>query len=72
MDLRYIFGKHLSLIGSTMGPHQDYLTVMNLVFAGQLQPVIGARLPLEQAKEAQRLLENFEVFGKVVLEIDSL
>jgi NADPH:quinone reductase-like Zn-dependent oxidoreductase len=69
MDLRYLFSKHLSIIGSTMGPHADYLTVMSLIFEGRLQPVIGARLPLEQASEGIRLLENFEVFGKVVLEI---
>jgi len=70
LDIRYIFSKHISIIGSTMGPHQDYVRVMNLIFEGKLKPVIGAVLPLSQAHEAQRLLEEGAVFGKVVLEIE--
>jgi NADPH:quinone reductase-like Zn-dependent oxidoreductase len=69
IDLRQIFFRHLSIIGSTMGPHQDFIRVMNLVFDGTLTPVIGAVLPLEKVREAQEMLANFEVFGKIVLEI---
>jgi NADPH:quinone reductase-like Zn-dependent oxidoreductase len=69
IDLRQIFFRHLSIIGSTMGPHQDFIRVMNLVFDGTLKPVIGAVLPLEKVREAQEMLANFEVFGKIVLEI---
>ncbi len=69
IDLRQVFFRHLSIIGSTMGPHQDYVKVMNLVFAGKLKPVIGAAYPLEEAQQAQAALENFDVFGKVVLEL---
>jgi NADPH:quinone reductase-like Zn-dependent oxidoreductase len=71
IDLRQIFFRHLSIIGSTMGPHQDFIRVMNLVFEGQLKPVIGAVLPLEKVRDAQEMLANFEVFGKIVLEIGS-
>ncbi|MBZ0295818.1 MAG: zinc-binding dehydrogenase, partial [Anaerolineae bacterium] len=70
LDIRYIFGKHLSIIGSTMGPHQDYIKVMNLIFNGQLQPIIDSVLPLDQAREAQQRLEAFDSFGKIVLEIE--
>jgi NADPH:quinone reductase-like Zn-dependent oxidoreductase len=69
LDIRYLFSKQISLIGSTMGPHEAYVQVMRLVFSGALKPIIGARLPLEQISEAQRLLESGEVFGKVVLDI---
>ncbi len=69
IDIRYIFSKHLNIIGSTMGPHQDYVKVMKLIFEGQLQPIIDSVLPLSEAREAQRRLEEFDVFGKVVLEI---
>lgn len=71
IDLRQIFFRHLSIIGSTMGPHQDFVKVMNLVFAGKLKPVIGAVLPLEQIREGMEMLANFDVFGKIVLEVDS-
>ncbi len=70
IDIRQIFARQVSLIGSTMGPHQDYVKVMDLVFAGKLKPVIGAVMPLSDIQKAHQMLENFEVFGKIVLTID--
>ncbi|MBC8170811.1 MAG: zinc-binding dehydrogenase, partial [Anaerolineae bacterium] len=70
LDLRYIFSKHISIIGSTMGPHVDYVRVMKLVFEGKLKPVIGVRLPLNEAKEGHRLLEAGQLFGKVVIDVN--
>ena len=69
LDNRFMFGKHLSIIGSMMGPHQDYVTVMNLLFKDRLRAVIGARYPLEAAPDAQRALESGQHFGKIVLEL---
>ncbi|MBC7871453.1 MAG: zinc-binding dehydrogenase [Chitinophagaceae bacterium] len=69
LDLRQVFARQISIIGSTMGPHQDYVRVMNLVFDGVLNPVIGAVMPMDAIKEAQRQLADFEVFGKIVLKI---
>ena len=69
IDVRYIFSKQITLIGTSMGPTADFVTVMNQVFAGRLKPVIGATLPLADIREAHRLLEDGTVFGKVVLEI---
>jgi NADPH:quinone reductase-like Zn-dependent oxidoreductase len=69
LDIRYIFSKQISLIGSTMAPHADYIRVMNLVFEGKLKPVIGATLPLPDIKKGHQMLEEGSVFGKVVLEI---
>lgn len=69
INLPNVFTKHLSIIGSMMGPHQDFVKVMNLVFDGKLNPVVGATLPLTEAREAVRMLEAFEVFGKIVLEL---
>lgn len=70
LDLRYIFSKHISLIGSTMGPHQDYVRVMNLVFSGALKPVIGEVLSLDDAPRGEEILEAGQVFGKVVVKIN--
>lgn len=67
IDLRFLFGRQVSLIGSSMGSTRDFHAVMERVFAGQLHPVIGASLPLEQVAEGHRLLEEGAVFGKVVL-----
>jgi NADPH:quinone reductase-like Zn-dependent oxidoreductase len=69
LDLRYVFSKHISIIGSTMGPHQDYVKVMGLVFNGALKPVISAVLPLDEARHGHELLQNGDVFGKIVLSL---
>jgi NADPH:quinone reductase-like Zn-dependent oxidoreductase len=69
LDLRQVFARQISIIGSTMGPHQDYIKVMNLVFAGKLKPIIGAQMQLSDARHGQDMLANFDVFGKIVLDV---
>lgn len=69
IDNRYIFGKHLSIIGSTMGTHEDFATVMGLVFDGQLKPVVDRRYPFQEMAAAQVRLEAGEQMGKIVIEI---
>jgi len=70
LDVRQVFARQISIIGSTMGPHQDYVEVMQLVFDGKLDPVIDSVLPLSEARKAHEKLENFKTFGKVVLSLD--
>ncbi len=67
IDSRQVFAKHLSIIGSTMAPKADFETVMGLIFAGKLKPVIDRVMPLKDAAEAETLLERGENFGKIVL-----
>ncbi|VAW31108.1 Alcohol dehydrogenase [hydrothermal vent metagenome] len=66
-DNRLMFGKHLSIIGSTMGSSADYETVMNLIFNGRLQPVIDTIYPLSEGLAALHRLEEGNVSGKLVL-----
>ncbi len=66
-DIRFIFGKQISIIGSTMGSHQDYRDVMALVFNGTFQPVVDRVMPLDQGAEAMAILERGRQFGKIVL-----
>ena len=40
---------------------------MDLIQQGKMKPVIDEVLPLERAVEGLRLIENREVFGKVVV-----
>ena len=69
IDNRFIFAKHLSIIGSTMGTHQDFATVMDLVFSGALMPVIDRTYPLNEASHALQRLEDGEQMGKITLDI---
>jgi NADPH:quinone reductase-like Zn-dependent oxidoreductase len=70
IDNRYVFNKHLSILGSTMGTHADFTAVMGLIFAGRLVPPVGDVFPLSQTMAAQECLENGRQMGKIVLEID--
>ena len=67
IDVRFIFGKQISIIGSTMGSHQDFADAMALVWAGELQPVVDRVMPLSEGKRAFAILERGEQFGKIVL-----
>jgi NADPH:quinone reductase-like Zn-dependent oxidoreductase len=67
VDLRHVFWKQLSLLGSTMGRPEEFRRVMGLVFEGVMAPVIHQVFPLEEARAAHELLEAGEVFGKLVL-----
>ncbi len=69
IDNRFIFGKHLSILGSTMGTLQDFATVMGLIFAGKLKAVIDQTFPLSDAAAAQGRLARGEQFGKITLDI---
>ena len=67
LDLRHVFWKQLSIMGSTMGRPEEFRRVMRLVFEGAMAPVVDRVLPLEEAQRAHELLEAGEVFGKLVL-----
>lgn len=69
IDNRFIFGKHLSIIGSTLGTRQDFREVMDLVCAGKLHSVLDRDFPLSEARQAQEYLERGEQMGKVTLAI---
>jgi NADPH:quinone reductase-like Zn-dependent oxidoreductase len=69
IDNRYIFARHLSLIGSTMSTRSEFKTVMELVFERRLKPVIDRAFPLSAARAAQERLESGQQMGKILLEI---
>jgi len=69
IDNRFIFGKHLTLIGSTMGTRIDFHAVMSLVVAGKLKIPIDTTYPLQDARAAHIRLESGRQMGKITLEI---
>jgi len=71
IDNRFIFGKHLSIIGSTMGTNEDFATVMDLVFKGKVKPAIDRTFALEETPQAEDRLEAGEQMGKIIIAIAS-
>jgi NADPH:quinone reductase-like Zn-dependent oxidoreductase len=70
IDNRFVFSKHISIIGSTMGRRVDFITVMELIFNGRLAPVVDSVFLLKEAAVAQSRLESGDQMGKIVLEIE--
>lgn len=70
-DNRYMFAKHLSLLGSTMSTRAEYAAAMNLVFAGKFKPVIDSTFPLSEIRAAHERLERGEVLGKIVVTVET-
>jgi NADPH:quinone reductase-like Zn-dependent oxidoreductase len=69
LDLRFLFTRNLSILGSYMGAKSELVAVMKLVAAGKLKPVLDRTFPLAECAEAHRYLEAGEQFGKVVLTV---
>lgn len=66
-NLRILFFKNISLLGSTMGSKAELLRVFPLVESGVLRPVIDRVLPIAQVAQGHQLLEDRHVTGKIVL-----
>ncbi len=67
IDLRHLFARQLSLLGSYMGTIGELHEVLQHVFAGRLKPVVDRVFPLRDTRAAHEYLESSKMFGKVVL-----
>ena len=66
-EIRLVFWKHLSILGSTMASDHEFRTLYAAVAAGRLRPRIGRIFPLSRAAEAYRYMEEGKQHGKIVL-----
>jgi NADPH:quinone reductase-like Zn-dependent oxidoreductase len=69
IDNRFVFAKHLSILGSTMGTLKDFAAVMDLIFAGKLTVALDKTFPLQDAAEAHQRLESGQQLGKITLQV---
>ncbi len=67
-DLRYIWSFELKVIGSNSFYDDNLKALMDLIAEGRMKPVIDAILPLDRAVDGLRLIENRDVFGKVIVQ----
>ena len=66
-DIRVLFAKQLSFLGSFMGTMGDLHEVLGHLFSGRLKAIVDRTFALSDAAEAHRYLESSAMFGKVVL-----
>jgi len=66
-DLRQVFYRHLSLLGSFMGSKGELLEALKFVREGKIRAVVDRVLPLSEARQAHELIEDRAQFGKVIL-----
>ena len=72
LDLRAVFFKQISILGSTMGSSGEMVEAWRAVIAGQIRPIVDTVMPMSRLGQAHIRLENRDVIGKIVVEQDLL
>jgi len=67
IDIRFLFSRQLSYLGSYMGTMGELHEVLKFIFNGQLKPIVDKSFPLREARAAHEHLERSAQFGKVIL-----
>jgi len=67
IDLRFVYSRQLSVLGSYMGTVGELHEVLKHVFSGRLRPVVDRTFPLKEAHAAHEYMERSQMFGKIVL-----
>ena len=66
-DIRHVFSKQLSILGSTMGSHSDFAELLKLLDSGAITPVIDCEIPLSDGAKGHQILEEGTMFGKIII-----
>jgi NADPH2:quinone reductase len=67
VDLRHLFWKQLSILGTTMGSPAEFTQAMEMLFQGHVAPIVHATVLLDGVRDAHAQLEAGQVFGKIVV-----
>lgn len=66
-ELNRVFGRQLSIVGSTMGTRAELADLVRFVGDTGIRPPVDTEVPLEDAREAFARMAAGELFGKIVL-----
>ncbi len=69
IDIRHLFAKQLSLLGSYVGSRRELLDVLALLERGDVRPVVDTVFPLAEARAAHEKVASRALFGKIVLRV---
>lgn len=67
LDLRYVFSRQLSILGSIMGRRAELLKITSLIEKGLLRPLIDSVFPLKEVPEAHKKMEERNLTGKIII-----
>jgi len=67
LDLRFVYSRQLSILGSYMGTMGEMHEVLKHVFSGRLKPVVDRTFPLKETRAAHEHMEKSEMLGKIVI-----
>lgn len=67
-DMRFIWVRELQILGSNGYSKDDIAAALRYVADGKVQPIISHRFPLSEAREAERLMEDRNFLGKIIIE----
>jgi NADPH:quinone reductase-like Zn-dependent oxidoreductase len=70
-EIRHIFWKQLSILGSTMGTDAEFAPLLAAVSAGRVVPVVDSVVPLAEGRKAYERMQSAEGLGKIVLKVAS-
>lgn len=70
IDLRKLYLRHLSLIGSTLGTAAEFAALVRYIEAGEIKPLLAQTFPLAEMAAAQKMFEAKGYFGKIVITLD--
>ena len=71
-DLRYVWTRELTILGSDGWARADLVALVSMVSAGEIEPVIHAVFPLSQIREAEAEIEERRALGKVIVVPDGV
>src|SRR5215470_7876979 len=65
IDLRFLFSRQQTVLGSYMGTMGELHEVLKHVFSGKLKSVVDRTFPLQEVRAAHEHMENSQMFGKI-------
>ncbi|MFZ6013057.1 MAG: zinc-binding dehydrogenase [Bacteroidota bacterium] len=69
ISTRMLFSKQLSILGTTMGTRDEFLSMIDFLESRNIKPIVDRVYPLSQFGEALKRMDQGDQFGKIVLEI---
>jgi zinc-binding alcohol dehydrogenase/oxidoreductase len=69
INTRLLYWKQLSILGSTMGTRDEFLSMLEFLESYKLAPIIDRVFPLEEVNEAFAHMDRGDQFGKIILQI---